>query len=266
MSFFDDLIDFGSDALGAIGGFLGGSGIGSSLARTAITSFALNQVTNSITKDNQTSTASTTAAAATTSTAGTRTQIDPDTTNPIPVVYGTAYAGGRITDAAMTEDKQTMWFCLTLSENTGIIKSTTTPSAISFKSVWWNENRVVFQPNGYTVASFVSADGTTDTSPDGLINIYCFSGNSTKPVGISGYAANTVAAYSLMPGWTNAHMMNELVFALVKVTYSSEKKVTGIGNMSFQLSNTMVQPGDCLYDYMTNTRYGAGITPEEINS
>jgi hypothetical protein len=28
----------------------------------------------------------------------------------------------------------------------------------------------------------------------------------------------------------------------------------------------MTQPGDCLLDYMTNTRYGAGIAAQEIRS
>lgn len=274
MSFLDDLIDFGSSAIGAIGGFLGESGIGSSLARSAITSFALNTVTKSINKDNESARDSGPSGGYSSSGAGisvpvnqgTRTQIDPDTVTPIPVLYGTAYVAGRITDAVMMPDNQTMWFCLTLCEKTGTIKSNNQPSITSFKSVWWNENKIVFQGNGHTVDSLVSADGVTDSSMSGLVEVYCYSGNSEKPVGVIGYPAPTVPAYSLMPNWTNAHMMNELVFALVKVTYNKEKNVTGLGNMDFYLSNSMKQPGDCLYDYMTNARYGAGISDTEINS
>jgi hypothetical protein len=36
--------------------------------------------------------------------------------------------------------------------------------------------------------------------------------------------------------------------------------------MRFKIQNSMTLPGDCIYDYMTNTRYGAGIDPAEINS
>ena len=84
---------------------------------------------------------------------------------------------------------------------------------------------------------------------------------------IKGYnATNNNLAYNLFPQWTDAHTMNQLVFALVRIDYNKDKNSTGLGNLQFKLSNTMSMPGDCLYDYMTNTRYGAGIPPEEINS
>ena len=73
-------------------------------------------------------------------------------------------------------------------------------------------------------------------------------------------------AWSIMPGWTSAHTMNDLVFAIVKVEYNKEKNVTKLGKLDFKIRNSMTEPGDCLYDYMTNTRYGAGIDPQEINS
>jgi hypothetical protein len=58
--------------------------------------------------------------------------------------------------------------------------------------------------------------------------------------------------------------MSDLVFAIIRLDYDAEKNVTGLGNVRFKISNSMTQPGDCLYDYMTNTRYGAGIDPTEI--
>jgi hypothetical protein len=67
-----------------------------------------------------------------------------------------------------------------------------------------------------------------------------------------------------MPNWTANHDMTNLVFAIVKITYNKEKNVTGLGDMKFVLENSMSEPGDCLYDYMTNTRYGAGIASTEI--
>jgi hypothetical protein len=58
--------------------------------------------------------------------------------------------------------------------------------------------------------------------------------------------------------------MSDLVFALIKTTYNPEKNINSLGNWEFKLSNTMSQPGDVLFDYMTNTRYGAGINEQEI--
>jgi hypothetical protein len=50
------------------------------------------------------------------------------------------------------------------------------------------------------------------------------------------------------------------------MTYSSEKNLTRIPTIRVQLTNSMTMPGDVVYDYMTNTRYGAGIDPSEIYS
>ena len=59
--------------------------------------------------------------------------------------------------------------------------------------------------------------------------------------------------------------MNNLAFVLVSIVYNAEKNLTGLGNMQFKVTNTMKQPGDVLFDYMTNARYGAGIPEAEIN-
>ena len=68
-----------------------------------------------------------------------------------------------------------------------------------------------------------------------------------------------------MPNWASAtHAMNDLLFAVVRVDYNRDKNVTGLGDMLFHIQNNMYLPGDCLYDYMTNTRYGAGISASEI--
>jgi hypothetical protein len=58
--------------------------------------------------------------------------------------------------------------------------------------------------------------------------------------------------------------MDKLAFALVRVEYNKEKSVTSLGEIEFKMNNTMFEPGDCVYDYMTNTRYGAGIPESEI--
>lgn len=250
MSFLDSIIDIGSKAYS----FVSGNPIASALAKTAITGFALNQVTKSINKANNTDPL------------GNRIQLDPDTENSVPVVYGNAYVTPLITDAFLTEDKLTMWYCLTLCEKTGIKISDNTASVISFESIYWDELQVNFQSDGITVASFSDTSGNVSTNPNGLIKIYPFSGGSNFPVKFTTTAAgNSTVADELMPNWTTSHDMNDLVFALIRVDYNKEKEITNLGNIVIQLKNTMTLPGDCLYDYMTNTRYGAGIPPGEIS-
>jgi hypothetical protein len=195
---------------------------------------------------------------------GVREQVDPDTTHHIPILYGTAYTAGIVSDAQMAGDAMTMYYCLTFCEQTGPLMSTGAPSIITVEKVYWNENRINFKSNGVTAASFEDASGTVSTTIDGLIDFYFYSGNSANQVFPFGLSGTTAAAYTRMQGWTPNHMMNDLVFCIVKVKYDKEKSVTGLGNVKVQLKNTLKLPGDVMNDYMTNTRYGAGIKEQDI--
>jgi hypothetical protein len=199
---------------------------------------------------------------------GVRLQIPPAANHKVPVLYGAGYFGGIITDAVMTNTNKTMYYCLTLSEKTGTILSQNTASSYTFKDVYWNDQRVVFKQDGITVDYTVDRAGTVDRSLGDQVSIYCYAGDSNTPKVPENYTNNTLTnAYSVMPGWTTStHVMNDLLFSIVKVDYNREKNVTGLGNVLFHIDNSMKLPGDVLYDYMTNTRYGAGITAAEIKT
>jgi hypothetical protein len=130
--------------------------------------------------------------------------------------------------------------------------------------------RLGFKDNGTTVKTIWDDSGNNSEQWADLIEVYPFSGNSTSPVSFyTENTGNTQPAYNIMPGWTSTDTMNDLVFCIMKFRYSSEKtkKLTSIGReIKFKLSNTMTEPGDCMYDYMTNTRYGAGIPAAEIEA
>lgn len=247
--------------LDSIGGFLGdvltGGGVAGDVARIAAMGFALNQLMDSMDKQSD---------ATKPPDYGVREQVDPNTDSNIPIVYGQAYASPVVTDAYMTDDNMTMWYCMTICEVTGKLMSSNQDSVITFNEVYWNENKVVFRDDGHTVLKLVDASGTELTTIDGLVEIYAFNNGSASPARIGTGGLNSTPANGLFPGWTANHTMDNLVFALVKVTYNKDKNVTGIGNLQFKLTNSMHMPGDVLYDYMTNTRYGAGIPPEEIYS
>ena len=255
MSWLDDIVDFGSTALN----WLGANPIVGSLAKTAILGYGLNKVTSSINQDN--------AAKNKTSEPdpGVRLQVDPDPQHKIPVVYGNAFLGGIVTDAAITNSNQTMFFCVTICERTGVKLSDTVQSVITFKDIYINDERVVFKSDGITVDSTVDRTGTVNDSPRDLIKIYCYNNGSTGAVVPAAYSnASLSNAYAIMTNWTSNHTMNNLVFAIVRIDYNKEKNVTGLPKIEFQLSNTMTLPGDCLYDMLTNGLYGADIDPTEV--
>jgi len=259
MSFLDDIVNVGSKIYGSVSG----SGIASSIAKTAALGLILNQVTKSMNKENSVPTN----ANSPQPDRYVREQLSPDTNHSVPVVYGSAYLKGIITDATLTGDRQTMWYCITICEKTGTLLSTGASSSISFSKVYLNGNEITFGNDGITVVSTTDPDGNVDNQMNGFIKIYCFNNGSSSPVVPTGYSnGSLVHANGVFPNWTTTHTMNGLVFALVSVTYNKERNVTSLGDIQFRLSNTMTLPGDVLNDYMRNTRYGAGLTDAEIYS
>lgn len=198
---------------------------------------------------------------------GVRLQIPPAADNKIPVLYGTAFFGGIITDAQQTNNNQTMTFCLTLSETTGHKLSDSSGSAYTFKDVYLNDQRLVFKSDGFTVDYTVDRGGNFDRSLSGLVKVYCYAGGSDSPSIPTGYTnASYPNAYSVMPNWgSSTHQMENLLFAVVEINYNREKGLTQLGTWNFEIENDMNKPGDVLYDYMTNTIYGAGIHEDDIN-
>lgn len=255
MSFLNSIVSFGKQALG----FVASDTLGGSIARTAILGFATKKINDMVNKQSDQSTQPL-------RDMGTREQVDPDTEHAVPVVYGTAFVEGMITDAVLSADKQTMFYCVTLCEKTGALINGT-DSVISFDQVFWNGNRVEFAPDGVTVSGMVSDDGDVVINYTDRVKFFPFNNGSDAATNFTTQAnGNTAPAYTVFPNWTPSHSMDQLVFCLVRVQYDGANRVTGLGNLRFRLSNTMRRPGDVLNDYMTNTRYGAGIPPEEMNT
>ena len=269
MSFIDDLIDIGSDAID----WFTGSSAGANLARTAVTSFALNQVIKSVNNDNAVSTTTNRSTINSTPTVdpGVRLQVDPSPDQKIPVVYGRCGLGGIVVDAVLSDDKQTMRFCIVLCEKTGkLALGAGADSQITVESVYWNNNKIAFRKDGITAAALIDSQTNVEQSTDidGLVKVWLYNNGSDSPILPFSFQSNALlpSAYSVMSGWNSNDKMSELVFAIVQVTYNKAKNITSLGNMTFVINNTMTLAGDCMYDYMTNKRYGAGIDPSEIYS
>jgi hypothetical protein len=250
MSFLDDAV-----------GFLSGSGIASTLVKTAALGFLVNRLSTSATKANDTT------AVPENIDNGVRLQVEPDAYAKIPVLYGNAFFGGNIIDAAMTNSNKTMWYAIALSEKTGTKYSDSAASAYTFNNIYWNDQRIIFNGDGITANYTQDRGGNIDRSISNQVKVYLYRGGSTAGVVPAGYTGTVPNAYDIFPNWASGtHPMTNLVFALVRVDYNREKNVTGIGNMLFNISNTMFKPGDVLYDYLTNTTYGAGIDSADINT
>jgi len=257
MSFLDSIVDFA-------GGILNSTGLGGNLAKTALLGYGLSKVTASVNREN----ARTETARNNQPDPGVRLQVNPDPSHKIPVVYGSAFTGAIITDAVLADSNKSLYAVFTICERTGVKYSDNTQSNIAFNTIYMNDQRLVFKADGVTVDYSVDRSGNVDRSLDGIMTVRCYSGGSASAYNVAptGYSITPVNAYSFVPNWTSNHSMDDLVFACVKMTYNTAKNLTAIPTMRFQVTNSMTMPGDVLQDYMTNTRYGCGLTLGEIYS
>lgn len=232
--------------------FLGQDSISSTVARSVITNID-NEFLNKFLSLNNS------AEASKTPNPGQAITLNPDANAHIPVVYGETYVSGIVTDAYLTPDNLTMWYCVTLSEKTGN-HINGTPSVFSFKEAYYESCRLAFDNTGYNVNLAFDNFGNSTTRFNNIIKIYPFNGNSESPTGFTTeFGSNSTYAYNLFPTWSSTDMMNDLNFVLVKINYSASNGVRDLKNLQFRVSNTLKDSGDVLNDYCTSTRYGAGI-------
>lgn len=220
---------------------------------------------------------------------GGRIQIPPATNNKIPVVYGSAYINGMITDARLvTTDKSkndVMYYCIVLSE---AVNSSNAAYGIDYSSftgggrsseIYWNDQRLIFSTdsgNEHRVIKGVktvdTTDDTIDSNFDGFLEMKVYAGSGAAanqiwpPTGTQqnawDYWAHDVNG---TPFWDSTYKMEGLVFAIVRLKYNADKGFTNLSPVTFKLSNSLTNPASVWNDYMTSDRYGAGISSDSIN-
>lgn len=195
---------------------------------------------------------------------GNRLQIQPNTANKLPVIYGTAWTGGIITDMSITENNQVLYYVLSICEVTG---TNGTADAFTFGDIYYGGKKVVFRADGYTVDKLIDeSNNVDDTTVSGKIAFYLYKNGSNQPANSSSSAISVMQASGLVYKWDNNKLMSNTVFAIVKLTYSNSANIRGINQTKFQITNARTKPGDCLLDYMQNSRYGCAIPAAQIDT
>lgn len=197
---------------------------------------------------------------------GNRQQIPPATDNKLPVVYGDAWLGGTIVDLSISSDNQMIFYVIALCEVTNS-DTGQTPDAITFGDIYWGGKKVNFKADGVTVASLTDeSTGEVNTDVENYINFYLFSNGSYSPVNGTSSAISVMSNPALTYKWDATKLMSNTAFAIVRLNYNADKRVTGIEQTKFQVRNARYKPGDCFLDYMTNTRYGAALPLAQIDT
>ncbi len=197
---------------------------------------------------------------------GVRIQLPPATNNKVPIVYGSAYTRGVITDARISNENKTMTYLMILSEETQT-------GTFSVGDIYWNDQKLVFDTDpgeSHIVRSSIdqNGEGESNSNYDGQIRVRVYAGSvaATDQIFPPQATGNTVNARTTLDESDTNYELNGLVFAVIQVDYNSEKGLTGLGQMTYQLNNTLNNPGLVWYDYMTSTRYGAGLPANQIDS
>ena len=191
---------------------------------------------------------------------GTTLQGPPATDNKLPVVYGTAYVGGIITDLTITSNNQDLYFVLSLCEVTG-----NGTDSITIGDIYYQGKKCVF--SGTSVTGLIDpSTGITDTSCNGYLSIYTYSNGSNSPQNSSVSAITLLQASGLTYQWDSSKLMTNTAFAVVHITYNQGARMTSLGQTQFQITNSRNSAGDVIYDYLTNTIYGAAIPVNQIDT
>jgi hypothetical protein len=198
---------------------------------------------------------------------GNNQQLPPAGDNKLPVVYGSAYVGGIITDVSITDNNQRIYYVIALSEVTNT-ETGGTPDTITFGNIYWGGKLCVFDPtNQYKVTGLLDeSTNIVDTTVNGKLNIYLYRNGSSNPANTSQSAIQVMQSAGLVYTWDSTKLMSNCAFAIVEITYSQSANLTGIQQTRFQITNSRYKPGDCFLDYFTSRRYGAALTSDQINT
>ena len=198
---------------------------------------------------------------------GNRQQVPPATANKLPVMYGDSWAGGTVTDLSITTNDQTMYYVLALCEVTNTNPGQT-PDTITFGDVYFAGKKCVFDATKqYQVNSLLDeSTGESETNVKGKIKIYLYSNGSNTPTNSDQTAIQVMSDSALTYKWDATKLMTNCAFAILVLTYSVTANIRGLAQTRFQIKNSRHKPGDCFYDYLINTRYGAAIPLNQIDT
>lgn len=199
---------------------------------------------------------------------GVKIQLPPGTDNKVPRLYGRNFAGGTLIDAQIKNANKTMGYVLVFSEYNGAIAGLG-EDTWTVNRIFRNDAELVFGTgaDSHKVQSLNDPNSTSSTKVKNKIRVRVYAGGADAayqifPVQGSGDVVN---ARSMFTAWTTANTMTDLVFAIVEIDYDPENGLTGLDQFTLDITNSKTKPLEVFYDYLTNARYGAGLTVDQFD-
>ena len=195
---------------------------------------------------------------------GVKIQLPPSTDNRIPVFYGRNHSGAIIVDAEIKNQNNTMVYCMVIGEKTDT-------GTITINNIYRDDAKLNFT-GGYasatssSVISMTDPNATTSTNVANKMRVRVFAGNAQSSVNqIFPPAGTKVAAQTLMSTITTATNYEDLVYAIYEMDYDAENGLQGLGAITYDITNSLSEPSNVLLDYLTNDRYGCGISTSDLD-
>lgn len=191
---------------------------------------------------------------------GVKIQLPPATDNKVPVMYGRNFTGGIITDAGISNQNKTMTYVLILSEET-------TGSGYTVNQIFRDDQQLVFGSgvSAHIVQSVIDPNATSSTNVAGKLRCRVYAGGTASGDQVFP-TTNQVAATTMLPTITASTSYEGLVYAVFQIDYEPEENLVGLGAITFDITNALSEPSVVLTDYLTNARYGAGLTAGELDT
>ncbi|CAB4121927.1 hypothetical protein UFOVP17_28 [uncultured Caudovirales phage] len=199
---------------------------------------------------------------------GNRQQVPPAGDNKLPIIYGTAWVGGIVTDMSISSNNQDVYWVLALSEVTNT-ESGGTPDTITFGDIYWGGKKVIFSTTAgqtYKVTGLYDPSTAAIQDVTGYMDIWLYRNGSNNPVNSTSAAYTVLSDPSLVYQWTAAKTMSNCAFAIIHIHYSQSRNLTSMNQTRFKITNSRSAPGDCFLDYFTSERYGAAIPLSQVDT
>jgi hypothetical protein len=194
---------------------------------------------------------------------GVKIQLAPSTDNKVARFYGRNYTGGPIIDAEIKNENKTMAYCIVISEYNDL-------DVWTVNNIYRGDGLLNF--SGATVTSITDPNATASTKINGLMRVRVYAGGSDAshqifPTtgAVNAYGGTSTSKSGQFQNWTSANTMEDLVFAVIEIDYEPEEGLTGLGAITFDIENSVTNPSDVLKDYLTNDRYGAGLSTADLD-
>ena len=186
---------------------------------------------------------------------GVKVQLSPSTDNRVPVFYGRVNTGAIMIDAEIKNQNNTMVYCMVIGEKTD-------SGTYTLNSVKRGDATLNF--SGATVISQTDPNATSSTNVNGKMRLRVFAGNAQSSVNQIFPTTGKVAAQSLMTSINANTNYEDLVYAIFELDYDPENGLTGLGTLTYDISNSLNEPSNVLLDYLKNDRYGAGLSTGDL--